>query len=562
MGEMKEKKIWLFAMGVSADLIIAAAPSIVLAIIPQPARIGGTVTVDGVQLNRDTDTGFSFAVTNGAGTPYLDNLGAPAQDTDGLNASNLYIIDIPVYEATDQPKGAHPAEKAVISVHKDGKNLPVIYPVNGVFAVPNSGFVKQVDLNIATVPPGKANLVTPSGAIATDKPAYTWDAVSNSTWYCLWVQDSTGNRLNQWYASSQVGCAAGTGTCSATSDTTLTVGSAGWWIQTWNAHGLGPWSDGMSFTVPLIMPGKLTLISPSGAISTNWATYSWNADAHTTWYRLWVKDSNGSPIDNWYKAADVGCSGGSGQCSVVTGTVLAAGSAKWWVQTWNSNGSGPLSDGMDFTVPAPVLSGKVTPISPSGAINTNWATYTWNADAHTTWYHLWVMDSNGTPIDRWYKAEEAGCSGGSEPCSVVTDTVLAAGSAKWWVQTWNPNGPGPWSDSMAFTVPAPTLPGKTTLIAPSGTISTNTPAYTWNAVPNSTWYYLYVNDSTGTRIKQWYTDVQSGCAGGTGTCSITPGTALAPGSALWWVDAWNPNGFGPWSDGMAFVAGLTSGSNE
>jgi hypothetical protein len=30
--------------------------------------------------------------------------------------------------------------------------------------------------------------------------------------------------------------------------------------------------------------------------------------------------------------------------------------------------------------------------------------------------------------------------------------VLAAGSGKWWVETWNPNGSGPWSDGMTFTV--------------------------------------------------------------------------------------------------------------
>jgi hypothetical protein len=107
---------------------------------------------------------------------------------------------------------------------------------------------------------------------------------------------------------------------------------------------------------------------------------------------------------------------------------------------------------------------------------------------------------------------------------------------------------------MGFTVPAPVLPGKVTLVSPSGTTSTNTPTYTWNADSHSTWYYLWVNDSTGNRIKQWVTAAQAGCPSGTGTCFLTPDIALATGSGKWWVQTWNANGFGPWSDGLSFNA--------
>ena len=98
--------------------------------------------------------------------------------------------------------------------------------------------------------------------------------------------------------------------------------------------------------------------------------------------------------------------------------------------------------------------------------------------------------------------------------------------------------------------------GSATLISPSGTITTATPTYTWEAVSKSIWYYLWVNDSTGNSIKQWYTAAKAGCSGGTGTCSIAPGIALAQGSAIWRVETWNSNGDGRWSDVMAFtVAG-------
>ena len=101
------------------------------------------------------------------------------------------------------------------------------------------------------------------------------------------------------------------------------------------------------------------------------------------------------------------------------------------------------------------------------------------------------------------------------------------------------------------------LPPAATLTAPTGTIYDTTPTYTWNRVPTSTWYYLWVDDSTGNKIQTWYTASQAGCAGGTGTCSVTPGTVLAKGAGTWWIQTWNDLGYGPWSAGMAFtVSGL------
>ena len=67
-----------------------------------------------------------------------------------------------------------------------------------------------------------------------------------------------------------------------------------------------------------------------------------------------------------------------------------------------------------------------------------------------------------------------------------------------------------------------------TLVSPSGTIVTNTPTYTWNAVYNSTWYYLWVNDSTGDQNQAVVLGGAGRLSSGAGTCSITPGIFLAP----------------------------------
>uniref|UniRef100_UPI0005EB359D hypothetical protein n=1 Tax=Desulfonatronovibrio magnus TaxID=698827 RepID=UPI0005EB359D len=119
---------------------------------------------------------------------------------------------------------------------------------------------------------------------------------------------------------------------------------------------------------------------------------------------------------------------------------------------------------------------------------------------------------------------------------------------------------GPWSDGMSFNLTSGNLPGKATLVSPSGSISNSQPTYTWNAVSNATWYHLWVTDSSGNRINQWYSASAVNCSSGSGTCSIRPSVTLRAGSGTWWIRTYNDNGYGPWSDGMSFnLSGTTGG---
>jgi len=95
-------------------------------------------------------------------------------------------------------------------------------------------------------------------------------------------------------------------------------------------------------------------------------------------------------------------------------------------------------------------------------------------------------------------------------------------------------------------------PGQASLLLPDGSGSGNTPTYSWSAVPGSTWYYLWVNDSSGNVIKKWYTAAQAGCVAGSGTCSVQHATAVS-GRSVWWIMTWNRSGYGPWSAGMRFT---------
>ena len=115
---------------------------------PLPFRIGGTVTIDSVIITQATDTGLTFIATKLDGTDYTP----VAHDINGVNSSNWYIMDIPLFDAVDQPGGANPGDTAVIHVYLNGNELFVTSPANGHFTVGASGTNLQIKL-VAGTPP-------------------------------------------------------------------------------------------------------------------------------------------------------------------------------------------------------------------------------------------------------------------------------------------------------------------------------------------------------------------------------------------------------------------------
>ena len=214
--------------------------------------------------------------------------------------------------------------------------------------------------------------------------------------------------------------------------------------------------------------------------------------SEATWYYLWVDRGTTPVIQEWISAASAGCASGSGSCSSTPSTALTAGAHTWRVQTWNDNGTGPWSAGLDFSVGGGVP-GAATLIAPGGSITDTTPTHTWHAVGGATWYYVWVNRGAVAVTQAWVPAESAGCASGTGNCSYTPATTLASGSYTWWIQTWNSSGYGSWSAGLDFSI-GPGVPGATTLTAPSGTLSDTTPTYSWQAVSSATWYsYLWVN---------------------------------------------------------------------
>lgn len=204
------------------------------------------------------------------------------------------------------------------------------------------------------VPPSAVTLISPTGTISDNTPTYTWNAISTATHYQLIVKNALGNVLiNQRYAATDTQCASGTGTCSITPNIGLVDGNYQWSIQTSNQSGNGPLSNTMAFTINTLPLGA-TLVSPNGTLSENQRlTYTWNAVPTATKYLLKVTDATGLVVNQWYSATQASCANGSGTCSITSDIEIAEGNAQWWIQTANSSGNGPLSDGMVFTIELP-----------------------------------------------------------------------------------------------------------------------------------------------------------------------------------------------------------------
>jgi len=201
-----------------------------------------------------------------------------------------------------------------------------------------------------------------------------------------------------------------------------------------------------------------TLVSPNGAFTDTTPAYTWNAVNTATWYYLWVSKVNDDNSlttvhTKWYDSSLV-CSGAT--CSITPeGVTLSGGNYKWWIQTWNEGGYGSWSSFTDFSLPVIPLPGAATLVSPFGSTTNTTPAYTWSQVNDATWYYLWVSSVNDdgsltTIHTKWYDSSLV-CSGIT--CTITPSGVtLSPGNYRWWIQTWNDGGYGPWTGAMNFTV--------------------------------------------------------------------------------------------------------------
>jgi hypothetical protein len=187
-------------------------------------------------------------------------------------------------------------------------------------------------------------------------------------------------------------------------------------------------------------------------------------------------------------------------------------------------------------------------ISPNGSITDTTPAYTWNESTNATRYGIQVYSFSSASYVILTHVTSSACSGGI--CTYHPSTTLSAGNYKFNVGALNlPYGtsPSPWNYFTVVTA----VPGVPGLILPSGTISDQSPAYSWNESSQATSYRIGVySESTASYVI--LTEVAaSACTGG--VCMYDPSTVLDAGNYRFKVLAKNILGASAYSAWMNFI---------
>jgi hypothetical protein len=100
---------------------------------------------------------------------------------------------------------------------------------------------------------GAAVPLAPSGPLGASPAELRWDndGCREATWFNLWIERNGAVHWSGWVARGQTGD--GPGQERVYTDASLfplPSGAYTWYIQAFSNAGYGPWSDGMTFTVP------------------------------------------------------------------------------------------------------------------------------------------------------------------------------------------------------------------------------------------------------------------------------------------------------------------------
>jgi hypothetical protein len=309
--------------------------------------------------------------------------------------------------------------------------------------------------------PGIIQRISPTdGAQDVDRrTVLRWDEDAHSTWYEVYLAGPNGYIFNQWFPAQTT--PGGTpGVCSGgdcePSSLSLANGEYTWWMRSWGPGDTtthpgfyGHWRA-TTFYVGQPPPGEITRNGPNGSVNAPAVTFTWQHDPSAEWYRVFVSGGR----DQWFAATDAigNPFGYDGVCGGSTCTVPASvhnwwfgnGNYTWWIAGYNSSGLGAWSStGMNFSLNLPTPSGLV--IEDPGTVSAGTVTISWDANADSSWYQLWV-GGGGTHHYQWHQATDV-CGGTA--CSV--QVTVPAGESEIWLRSWGPGGMSDWTGPVAFT---------------------------------------------------------------------------------------------------------------
>jgi hypothetical protein len=383
------------------------------------------------------------------------------------------------------------------------------------------------------IPALQAPIATgPTSLVGTDTPTFAWSAVAGANHYDLIVSDQTTG--HQALRMSQV-----TGTSVAlTAANALTPGhNFIWQVGAVSTNGQAEsLSVALTFTIPAL-PAPLTS-APSGTIGTDMPTFSWTSVGGADHYDLIVSDQT-----TGHQALRMSQLTATSVALTAANALSPGHTYQWQVGAVSTNGQAEsLSVALTFNIPAlqaPVANG------PAGVVATDTPTFAWSAVTGADHYDLWVNNQT---------------TGHAQVIRMpnVTTTSVALTSAQaltpgnsyiWWVGSVSTNGlVTVWNPGQTFMIQS--LAAPVTTSGPSGTITNDTPTFTWTAVTGAAHYDFWLNDQTTGHSQLVRVPVVN-----TTSLALTTAQALTPGHTyIWYVGSVSTNGLATfWSGGQTFT---------
>jgi hypothetical protein len=303
--------------------------------------------------------------------------------------------------------------------------------------------VSIVNLVSAAAPP---TLISPSGDITSEQPAYKWNKVSGATGYQLKVTNTNTSAVVINKAVSTSACSGSI--CTSTPSVTLTALNYKFEVATANSNGQGVFSAPMTFReVKHMAPAApSTLVSPSGPIWVQKPAYKWKPSANTTSYVLKVTNNDTHAVVVNSSVSTSACS--STSCSYTPSYSLPDGNYQFAVAAKNSYGQSAFAGPKTFQEVYHTPPYAPTLISPSGVISVQKPPYKWKPTAGSTGYVLKVTNTDSGVVVVNSVVTTSVCT--STTCSYTPSVSLPGGNYKFAVAAKNSYGQSAFSAPMTF----------------------------------------------------------------------------------------------------------------
>lgn len=363
----------------------------------------------------------------------------------------------------------------------------------------------------------------------------------------------------------------------------IVSGRYDWFVTAFSDVNGSATSEEAMFEVEILPPDVPTGISVDSSSAR--PVITWNQDPKAAWYQVRISDldvpvgqeatANTETtyiIRTWFNRDEISCN--EQTCSTIINNPIFNGLYQAELQAWgpggyNASSAEVWSSGASFNVdfaPAPPPESLTVTSTEDGH-----PTFTWPAVTSASWYYLWVGTWNGgtnyqTASAKWYRAADANCT--AELC--VLDTTqrainalsdgmwLSNGTYQTYMTAWGPGGTtGEYIQGTTFAINEPPAVAPQPM-TPSGTIQTNRPVFSWDAVPGASAYQVYVQE-TSTSVQpflynEWHLAAELGCGAEGTVCSLqNEDLWIRPGNYRWFVRSYGPAGSAVWSAQQTFI---------